>query len=229
MILHIVIIIILALACLLCGVRFIKAMEEDDQEKATILKGLTTVCCIIIAIVAYHMTDSPRFGMLVILGLVFGFIGDELLALRFVYTDKFNTCFLTGAGGFLVGHIFYLIALYGIAPKAWIIAAPLTAVALVIELINSKKHKLDMGKLFLPLGFYAAVVCFMGCSAIGACCFSFSVGTLLFAVAGVCFIASDSILSVQCFSDHPSNFKNRLLHVFYWTAQLLIALTPLFF
>lgn len=226
---HIVIIIILALACLLSGIRFIKAMEADDQEKATVFKGLTTVCCIVIAIVAYHMTDAPRFGILVIVGLVFGFVGDELLALRFVYPERFNTCFLTGAGGFLIGHIFYLTALYSTAPKAWIIAAPLTAAALVIELINSKKHRLDMGKMFLPLGFYAAVVCFMGCSAIGVCCLRFSVGTLLFAIAGVCFIASDSILSVQCFSDHPSNFKNRLLHVFYWLAQLLIALTPLFF
>lgn len=224
----IALIVVLALSCLFCGVRFIKAMEADDQEKATVLKGLTTICCILIALIAYFMTSLPKFALLVILGLVFGFLGDELLALRFVYTKKFNVFFLSGALAFLIGHIFYLIALYGLAPGAWKIAIPLTLVALAAELINSRKHSLDMGKMFLPLGFYASFVCFMGCSAVGVCVFHFSFGTLLFAAAGLCFILSDSILSVQCFSGHPSNAKNRVLHIFYWAAQLLIALSPLF-
>ena len=224
----IALIVVLALSCLFCGVRFIKAMEADDQEKATVLKGLTTICCILIALIAYFMTSLPKFALLVILGLVFGFLGDELLALRFVYTKKFNVFFLSGALAFLIGHIFYLIALYGLAPGAWKIAIPLTLVALAAELINSRKHSLDMGKMFLPLGFYASFVCFMGCSAVGVCVFHFGFGTLLFAAAGLCFILSDSILSVQCFSGHPSNAKNRVLHIFYWAAQLLIALSPLF-
>ena len=224
----IALIVVLALSCLFCGVRFIKAMEADDQEKATVLKGLTTICCILIALIAYFMTSLPKFALLVILGLIFGFLGDELLALRFVYTKKFSAFFLSGALAFLIGHIFYLIALYGLAPRAWMLSVPLTLAALAAEFINSKKHSLDMGKLFLPLGFYAAVVCFMGCSAVGVCVFHFNLGTLLFAVAGLCFIASDSILSVQCFSDRPTNTKNRVLHIFYWAAQLLIALSPIF-
>lgn len=224
----IALIVVLALSCLFCGVRFIKAMEADDQEKATVLKGLTTICCILIALIAYFMTSLPKFALLVILGLIFGFIGDELLALRFVYTKKFSAFFLSGALAFLIGHIFYLIALYGLAPRAWMLSVPLTLAALAAEFINSKKHSLDMGKLFLPLGFYAAVVCFMGCSAVGVCVFHFNLGTLMFAVAGLCFIASDSILSVQCFSDRPTNTKNRVLHIFYWAAQLLIALSPIF-
>ena len=224
----IALIVVLALSCLFCGVRFIKAMEADDQEKATVLKGLTTICCILIALIAYFMTSLPKFALLVILGLIFGFIGDELLALRFVYTKKFSAFFLSGALAFLIGHIFYLIALYGLAPRAWMLSVPLTLAALAAEFINSKKHSLDMGKLFLPLGFYAAVVCFMGCSAVGVCVFHFNFGILLFAVAGLCFIASDSILSVQCFSDRPTNTKNRVLHIFYWAAQLLIALSPIF-
>ena len=181
----IALIVVLALSCLFFGVRFIKAMEADDQEKATVLKGLTTICCILIALIAYFMTPLTKFALLVILGLIFGFIGDELLALRFVYTKKFSAFFLSGALAFLIGHIFYLIALYGLAPRAWMLSVPLTLAALAAEFINSKKHSLDMGKLFLPLGFYAAVVCFMGCSAVGVCVFHFNFGTPLFAVARV--------------------------------------------
>ncbi len=225
---YIVFIIILALACAASGVMFIKVTEQGEDVKAVLFKGITTVCVIVIAAISTLRTDNTAFAKLILLGLFFGFVGDELLALRFVFTEKFNLCFLTGAGAFLIGHIFYLLALYGIAPKAWIAAVPLLIGALALELRNSNKHNLDMGKMFIPLAVYAALVCFMGCSAVGSALFKFSLGTLLFAVAGVCFIVSDSILSVQCFSDHPSNGKNRSLHAFYWGAQLLIALSPLF-
>lgn len=224
----IALIILLALACFFCGKKFIAAMEAGEDLKATILKGLTTVCVIVIAIISLAHSDDKLFARLVIFGLFFGCLGDVLLALRFVYTEKFNMYFLTGAGAFLAGHIFYVLALYRVAPKAWIVALPLLVIALAIELRNTKKHNLDMGKLFIPLGIYAAFVCFMGSSAVGSVFFNFSLGTLLFGIAGVCFIASDSILSIQCFSDHPSNEKNRILHVFYWVAQLLIALSPMF-
>lgn len=221
-------IILFAVLCPVAACYFIREMEAERHLAATVLKGLATVCCIGIAGVALFLTDNHRFAALVILGLFFGFVGDELLALRFVYPDSFSSLFLGGAGSFFLGHVFYVIALYGIAQDAWMVALPLTAICLVLELINSKRHSLNMGKLFIPLGVYCAFVCFMGCSAIGAAIMNFSVGTLIFAVAGVCFIVSDSILSVQCFSDHPDNFKNRALHVFYWAAQLLIALSPLF-
>ena len=42
------------------------------------------------------------------------------------------------------------------------------------------------------------------------------------------FIISDSILSVQCFSGNPTNGKNRAVHITYWLAQYLIALSALF-
>ena len=225
---YIALIVILALACLFFGVKYIKVTEENDNVKAVLFKGLTTVCCIVIAAIAVFHTTDKHFAVLIMFGLFFGFLGDELLALRFVFTEKYSLFFLTGALSFLVGHVFYLIALYSIAPKAWIAAIPLLIIALILEMQSSKRHTLDMGKLFIPLAAYCAFVCFMGCTAVGSAIFNFSLGTLLFAIAGVSFIISDSILSVQCFSGNPSNGKNRALHVFYWLAQLLIALSPMF-
>lgn len=221
-------IVLCALAALASGVMFIMAMENDEQLKATFLKGMTTVCCIIIAAFSMFYAENRTFALLIVIGLCFGCAGDVLLALRFVHTDKFNTYFLSGAGSFLVGHIFYLIALYSIALQSWKLALPLTAVGLAVELFNTKRHHVELGKLFLPLGVYAAFVCFMGCSAVSCCIMHFSIGTLLFAIAGVCFIISDSILSVQCFGDSQNNHNNRVLHIFYWIAQLLIAVSPLF-
>lgn len=224
---YIALIVLLALACAALGTVFISEMEKENHLKATVLKGLTTLCCILIAVVGLFHSQDRFFAAMAVCGLIFGCLGDVLLALRFVYPRKFNLTFLCGAASFFVGHIFYLTALYSVAPKAWKLALPLLLITLAIELYNTKKHDVDMGKLFLPLGGYGAFVCFMGCSAVSACVFSFSLGTYLFAIAGVCFIASDSILSLQCFGKSPDNIKNRALHVLYWAAQLLIAISPM--
>ena len=113
---YIALIVILALACLFFGVKYIKVTEENDNVKAVLFKGLTTVCCIVIAAIAVFHTTDKYFAVLIMFGLFFGFLGDELLALRFVFTEKYSLFFLTGALSFLVGHVFYLIALYSIAP-----------------------------------------------------------------------------------------------------------------
>lgn len=224
---YIALIVLLALLCAAIGTFFEREMEREHHLKATLLKGLTTLCCILIALVGLFHADDRRFAAMVFCGLIFGCLGDVLLALRFVFTERFKLVFLCGAASFFVGHIFYVTALYSVAPSAWKLALPLLVIVLAIELYNSKKHGTDMGKLFLPLGIYGAFVCFMGCSAVSVCVLSFSLGTYLFAIAGVCFILSDSILSLQCFGPNPSNVKNRALHILYWIAQLLIALSPM--
>lgn len=224
---YIAFIIILALGCAFCATQFLRLYEKDEQVKAVLVKGLTTICVILISVVSLCRAENTHFAKLIMFGLFFGFIGDELLHLRFVFTEKANTVFLIGAYSFLVGHIFYLLALYSIAPKAWIAAIPIVVVGLAVELRNSKKFELDMGKLFIPLSIYAVVCLVMGGSAVGSLTCSASLGTLLFAVGGICFVVSDSILSVQCFGKNPDNRKNRWLHAFYWFAQLLIALSPM--
>ncbi len=223
-----VLIILFAFLCAASGCLFVKAMEEENYLKATLFKGLATFFCIGVAAISLFNTKDHDFAVLIIIGLFFGFVGDEFLALRFVYPERLNTYFLSGAGSFAIGHVFYLIALFSVAPKAWIAALAINALVLVLEYISSKRNKLELGVLYVPLGAYCALVGFMGSSAIATVFTQFCIGTLFFAIAGVCFIVSDSILSVQSFSDHPSNGKNRTLHALYWTAQFLIALSPIF-
>lgn len=220
--------VVFAMLCPIAAYYFIKSMEQSRFLKAVLLKGLATVCCIGVAAVSLFNAPNHAFAVNVVLGLFFGFVGDELLALRFVYPEKLERYFLMGAAFFFIGHVFYLIALLSVAPKAWIAALILNALVLALEYINSKRHKLYLGRLYVPMGIYCAFVCFMGCTAVSAMFWNFGVGTFFFAVAGVCFIVSDSILSVQSFSDHPSNGKNATLHILYWSAQLLIALSPMF-
>lgn len=135
---YIAFIVILVLAGLFFGLKFTQVTENNDPVIAVLFKGLTTVCCIVISAVAVFHTTDRHFAVLLMFGLFFGFLGDELLALRFVFTEKFSLCFLSGAMSFLVGHVFYVVALYSIAPKAWIAAIPLLIIAMLLEYQNSK-------------------------------------------------------------------------------------------
>lgn len=225
---YIAFIVVLFAACVVFAALYMKASKDNDYDKAIIVKGLATICCIIISGIAVFHTNSRAFAVLVVFGVFFGFLGDEFLALRYIFRDKFNEWFLAGSAAFLVGHVFYLIALYGIAPKAWMLAVPLTVVLLIADYFATKKLGMKLNKLAVPLGIYAAIVCFMACTSLSVCIFSFSFGTLLFAIGGLCFGASDCILSIQCFSGNPTYKKSLILHVLYWSAQLLIAISPLF-
>ena len=70
---------------------------------------------------------------------------------------------------------------------------------------------------------YIALVVFMGATACAAAARSFSVGTLMFAAAGVCFSVSDCILCVYCYGSKKTDGMNIAVHVTYYAAQLLIA------
>lgn len=225
---YIAFIVILIAACAAFAALYMKATKDKAYDKAIIVKGLATICCIAIAGITVFHTGNRSFAVLVMFGVFFGFLGDELLAMRYIHRDKFTEWFLAGSAAFLVGHVFYLIALYGVCPKAWMIAVPLTLALLTADYFASKKLGMSFGQLTIPLSGYAAIVCFMSCTSIAVCILSFSTGTLLFALGGICFAASDCILSLQSFSDKPSFKKSLILHIFYWTAQLLIALSPLF-
>lgn len=225
---YIAFIVILIAACAAFAALYMKATKDKAYDKAIIVKGLATICCIAIAGITVFHTGNRSFAVLVMFGVFFGFLGDELLAMRYLSATRFTEWFLAGSAAFLAGHIFYLIALYSICPKAWMIAVPLTLALLTADFFVAKKLGIRLEKLAVPMGVYAFGLGFMSCTSIAVCILSFSTGTLLFALGGICFAASDCILSLQSFSDKPSFTKSLVLHILYWSAQLLIALSPLF-
>lgn len=221
------VIVLLAIACAALGTMFVRSTGRKKGLKAAVLKGLTTCCCIAVGLISIFHTVDKRFAVLVVIGIFFGFLGDEFLAMRYIHPDKFKICFASGSAAFLIGHIFYIIALLGLVPSAWKIAIPVTIVLLIFEYYNSKRHKIDMNRLFVPGGLYMSVICFMCGCAIGSAVLGFDPGTLVFAIAGISFVTSDTILSVQYFGDTRSERNGHILHITYFLAQFLIGLTPL--
>ncbi|MBR4422200.1 MAG: hypothetical protein IKS69_06685, partial [Erysipelotrichaceae bacterium] len=89
---------------------FIKVEHEEKYVAADILKGLASLMFVLIGYKAYTTTGSPFNGKLLV-GLVFGMIGDILLNLRYLIPKMNQKIFLAGIVAFLIGHIMYLLAL----------------------------------------------------------------------------------------------------------------------
>ena len=119
----------------------------------------------------------------------------------------------------------YIAAILTLCSQAWTYAIPIAVVALGAASFYAYAKEVRAGKV-TPLGaVYIASVLFMtACAATGAF-ISSSRALFLFFVGGVCFSASDNMLVVLSFGKDDSPYRNAVLHVLYYMAQIFIALT----
>ncbi len=219
-----------SVAVCLFALMYEHSVVTEKFIRGAVFKSLATCFCILIAVAGCILSDGKTYPLLIILGMLFGLLGDAALVFRFILPQKKSKLLVYGAFFFFVGHIIYVIALCYHFPHFPYAALPLLVVAMLIQLAVARKNgtRYGAGKYFLPLLAYLASVCFMACYAIGVCIQGFSVGTLIFALGGISFAISDTVLSVQYFTKKASPAKARALHTFYWLAQALIAATTLF-
>ena len=161
----------------------------------------------------------------VVAGLTLGMLGDLLLALRFLSEKLHRLFFAAGSMSFFLGHIVYILAILTLCPAAWLYAIPIAVVALGAACFYAYAKEVRAGRI-TPLGVvYIGSVLFMtACAATGAFIES-SRALFLFFVGGICFSASDNMLVVLSFGKNDSPYRNAVLHVLYYMAQIFIALT----
>ena len=152
-------------------------------------------------------------------------LGDLLLALRFLSEKLHRLFFAAGSVSFFLGHIAYILAILALCPGAWLYAIPIAVVALGAACFYAYAKEVRAGKI-TPLGvLYIGSVLFMtACAATGAFIES-SRALFLFFVGGICFSTSDNMLVVLSFGKNDSPYRNAVLHVLYYMAQIFIALT----
>jgi alkenylglycerophosphocholine/alkenylglycerophosphoethanolamine hydrolase len=166
---------------------------------------------LVLAAVVLGMRPRNRYRTLVGVGLVFGATGDLLLELGH---------FVPGLLAFLVGHLWYLAAMWGVDRRL----SPGTAIPFAIWGIGLTVALADgAGDLLLPVAVYAAVLCaamWRGGSLLGA-----DVprpAALATFVGLVAFGLSDSLIAIDRFgTDVPAG--RWVIMLSYWAAQLLIA------
>lgn len=220
------VIILCILGAIIQGI-FIMVEHKEKYVPAVCLKGSASIAFVIIGIIAFKVATDTSFAKLVLIGLIFGALGDILLNLRFVFEKAGQKIFLIGIAAFLTGHILYLAALI---PQCQSLALCIIIGALIAAAILAYIFKtMEVKKAFKIFGiFYLGAVIIMTSIAIGNLIAAPAAATWLYAIGAVLFTISDIVLIFNTFSG-TTKFSLRITNLsLYYIGQLLIA-TSLFF
>lgn len=220
--------VVLVLIGIILQLLFIKAEHEEKYVFADILKGSASLAFVLIGLIGYQTDiNSASFSSKILIGLIFGMIGDILLNLRFVFAKIGQKIFLAGIAAFLTGHILYLVALipYGAHLLLSVIVGALLAAALLAYIFKT----MDVKTAFKIFGIvYLGAVIIMTCIAIDSALTNRTVSSVIYAIGAVLFTASDIVLIFNTFSG-VTKFSLRITNLLlYYLGQLLIAFSLFF-
>ena len=213
---------------ILLAINFIVFFTLGNGVLSCILKLFASIAFVLLGIVGFATAESMTYGtsivgLLFLAGAGFGLVGDGVLALREIDTEKDFMIILSGEIAFAIGHIFYFVALILIAPFSYwsiIIAAVLTAGIFVVAI---KLMKLKFGKLLIPSIVYAFMLCStMVQSIAGAIMLGGSLFSILLAVGFTLFLLSDLVLSMIYFGGQKNKLTTTANYTLYYLAQILI-------
>ncbi len=187
-------------------------------------------------------TGMTKYGVIMMFGLVFGMLGDIYLDQKWVYPDDNKKYLYAGFITFLIGHIFYITAVFRklsefvrLKPVHFIIAAAIAVAIDIFNLILEKPTKQHYGSYKLIVTVYTFFVAgTLGATATAAI---FTYGTagfvpfLIFAIGAALFLLSDVILSPMYFGDGSKNTPANFIlnHLTYYIGQYIFALTIVMF
>ncbi len=174
----------------------------------------------------FARADAALFAPL-LAGLLFGVLGDFLLAAKNVREKRCEKLFFAGGiAAFAAGHIAYIVYFYRLAPHGYL--APLSAAAFAVAyvLVTATVCKFKYGVMLVPVSLYCFVVVYSFAAAVSAAV----AGTagVLVAVGAALFLVSDIVLSVYIFAPVRCRALGILNLAAYFPAQFLLALSILF-
>lgn len=215
--------IILTLACATSAVYFMKAYYAKDYKLSVMLKGLSGVFFVLFGLVkVIYSANNISWPMaLVALALLLGLAGDELLALRHTYNDKYTFYFVIGALCFGAEHVLLMISVL-LSSKINVLALViLFGIAFVLSLVYLKTRKTDAGPIQKSAIFYISLLSLMCSMMITRGIFDINLPNLLMALGGVLFIVSDNVLLVYNFGEKRDWWLNEIVHIAYYGAQIM--------
>ncbi len=214
------------LCFLFCIVRSSKA-----GVPSLVLKSLASICFLLSGFCAIYTVGLSNVSALILVGLIFGLLGDILLDLKVMYPEQNNQYFIYGTTAFAIGHAFYFVActLYANANTPniilWsvLVSVAVSALLTTVILLVSKKMNMNFGKMIYVVCAYSAVLTFMLSYTIAIAIFNPIFW--IFAVGIGLFFFSDLVLSMQYFGGKTQKVLIYVNHILYYLAQMLIAIS----
>lgn len=222
------------------GMCFLIAFMAMCNKKRSILgvyiKNLTSIFFILTAVTgAFNNTDMPdvwKYALPIVVGQVFGLMGDIYLDQKWLYPQHNDQYLNMGFISFGIGHFFYMGAMYTHAKfeiKDMLVPLVIGVIVTVVNLALEKPTKQKYGKFFAIVTVYCMILGTMLGTAFWAYIKTKQVSYLVYTIGAALFLLSDVILSPMYFAikqdrNTPLNFV--LNHTTYYVGQYLIALTP---
>lgn len=211
-------------------VSFLIKCNQKRSVGGVFLKNVTSIFFILTAAAGVLNDPSSReYGVLIIVGLVFGMLGDIYLDQKWVYPNDMKKYLYAGFVSFGIGHLFYIPAMVKAANlelKYLAIPAAAGLVVAVGNLLLEKPMKQNFGEYKAVVTVYGFILSFMAATAVTCAVVTGQRMFVVFAAGGVFFLISDLILSPMYFGEGKNTPINFVLnHVTYYIGQYLIAIT----
>ncbi|MCQ2546033.1 MAG: lysoplasmalogenase [Clostridia bacterium] len=201
--------------------------ENDPQVKYTIMKCITSILFLVIAVVAFALSGSWMFFML-LPAYILCFFGDLFLALGHEIDNRLkNPQFVIGVFSFCAAQV--VLCIVFLSMMDWHVSWPAIAALLVLggTIFFTKSDDYDFGKNAVPCSIYAF---FVGLSAglglqLIITCNDNPVAVLL-GVGAIVFLLSDLVLTMKLFWKKDVPWAGAVLLVLYWGAMWLYTAAP---
>jgi uncharacterized membrane protein YhhN len=202
---------------------FLFAFHRAKFVKALVFKGLASICFIALGAILCFDGGKSSAAILVFVGLCFGILGDEVIALCQIFPKQDDLAFVGGGSCFIVGHILYIFALLSYGRPSLVAIAISCIVAAVLSALYAGIRRFLSGKMRVPLALYLGLVVFVFALSVGVFVNRLTVGSGLFVLGGALFALSDNVLFAYKKGEKPKFRQNIILHIAYYLAQFAIA------
>ena len=212
---------LLVLLCLVFDFGYIFFCVKKRFVVALLCKTLASACFLVLGYQGYCLRQD-RFASYMVIGMAFDGLGDIFLGIRNLFLKK--PMFLCGTFSFLLGHVFYAVAMFEMASSIIGYCISIAAI-IVLCLYGHIKRLADNDKIYRCVGVvYVGMIMFIGILSMGLCLVDFNVSHLIMGIGSLMFVFSDMILIIYNFGERKE-WMHPLYSALYYVGQSLIALS----